>query len=435
MNFKKMLSAAAWTAAFTLFIFLFSCSGDSGSYHSFADYPAFKEYYADRCLAGDLQPQGDTDRFLLRRFRPRIFVAPGGSYPINFYRDYLPHTVMRAWPERTIVHHEVTRAILTENRNSRGVFLDLNLDSYRKAGLDRRMGDDLVVPLEERGPVIYGRSYREQVPFPDGEGGVIKRHLTFLKYNLLFPISGLPAELSLGSRALLRLTGFDREDWHELDNFVAAHVVLDEEEVPMAVVLAQHNHHRTYLLGKDIPLPEDKRLPFNIALRSNEIYPASIPYHHASGEPARHRVIRWSLHLDYLLSGENPPFLRGFDVTVGQETGGQEIYYDLAFLSPCDPLYTSQILLGEPRPSWWRIYLGRDGPPGSDYYNIPELLPMGNLLKFGYLQDGDEEDIVVVREAIDRKGKTMDIAKILDHGERTFLEDWRAVQAKESDED
>jgi hypothetical protein len=77
------------------------------------------------------------------------------------------------------------------------------------------------------------------------------------------------------------------------------------------------------------------------------------------------------------------------------------------------------------------MYVGRDGPPGSDYYQIPELLPLGKILKFAYLHDGDTEDIRLVREAIDRKKKTIDIQKIIDHGERRFLEDWNGLQRED----
>jgi hypothetical protein len=259
------------------------------------------------------------------------------------------------------------------------------------------------------------------VPFTDEEGTVSKFDLTFLKYNLIFAISGLPAQLSQGSRALLWISGMTREDWHELDNFVAIHIVLDEDKQLVAVILAQHNHHRTYMVERDIREPSDSRLIFDVALRSNEVYTGS-----KASESVSHRVVRWSLYLDYLLSGEDPPWLRGNDMTYGVNAGGREINYGLVALSPCDPLYTAEILLGEPRP-FWGIYLGRDGPPGSDYYNVPELLPMGNLLKFGYLQDGDEEDISVVREAVDRKAKSMDIGMILEHGGRTFLRDWQEL--------
>ena len=79
-------------------------------------------------------------------------------------------------------------------------------------------------------------------------------------------------------------------------------------------------------------------------------------------------------------------------------------------------------MLGEPRPFFGR-YIGRDGPPGADYYTIPELLPMGNLLKSSYLHDGDHEDINLVDQAIDVKRKKMDIEKIVDYGGRKLYRD------------
>jgi hypothetical protein len=84
------------------------------------------------------------------------------------------------------------------------------------------------------------------------------------------------------------------------------------------------------------------------------------------------------------------------------------------------------ILLGEPRPFLGR-YIGRDGPPGSDYYQLPELLPLGNLLRFYYLQDGDREDIEVVERAIDRRNKTIDTEMLLIHGGESLLHDLRKI--------
>jgi hypothetical protein len=401
-------------------------SGCAGNYHTFADYPGFKEYYQDRCETPP-PPTSEKDRELLEKFRPRFILPPGGSYPIDFYRDYLPYTVMRSWPEKKVIAVDVNRGLLLKHRVNRGAYLDFDTRQYRSDGMDFRWGEGSLSPAAERVPVVYGRVYRERVSFPDREGKAEDHDLTFLKYNVLFATSGLPEELSAWSSFLLSLGGFDREDWHALDNFVAAHVVLDENEGLIGVILAQHNHHRTYLIGRDIPNPVDGSLAFDVALRSNEIYPAS-----ESTEPVRHRVIRWSLYLDYLLSGENGPTLKGTDVTMGKNAGGGEFDYDLKIISPCDPLYTSEMLLGPPRP-FLGIYLGRDGPPGSDYYNTPKLLPMGNMLKFAYLHDGDPEDIAIVREAIDRKNDKVDIERIMEHGGRRFLEDWKSLNAENTE--
>ena len=89
------------------------------------------------------------------------------------------------------------------------------------------------------------------------------------------------------------------------------------------------------------------------------------------------------------------------------------------------------MLLGEPRPFMGR-YIGRAGPPGSDYYTIPPLMPLGTLLQFSYLQDGDSEDIALVREAINTRDKTIGIGKILEHGGGNLYRDWRKIMESEN---
>jgi hypothetical protein len=275
---------------------------------------------------------------------------------------------------------------------------------------------------ETGNPVVFGRVYRERVSFPGERGGETRYlDLTFLKYNLVFPVSGLPAGLNRLAGISLKGAGLDPGDWHPLDNFVAVHVVLDGSGKPIAVLLAQHNHHRAYLVRRDIAFPADGRFVFDVALRSNELYPDS-----DSENPVRHRVVRWSLYLKYLLSGEGRPLVSADDITYGRRAGGQEVAYGLGFLSPCDPFYTAKILLGAPRP-FFGFDIGRDGPPGSDYYTIPDLLPLGSLLKFSYLHDGDPDDIRIVGESIDERKGTTDISRIMTHGGKKFLRDYLAV--------
>lgn len=410
------------TVAVCLALTVGGCRPVGKTYRSFADYPGFDEYYGGRCREEE-PPPAEEDRELLRRYRPRLVLPGGGRYPIDFYRDYLPHTVLRRHPDKSVVTEDVTPAVLEANRDNRGVYLDFRFDRYRADGLDRRAGEEEgEISLAARIPVVYGRIYREPVSFPV-EGGTSRSYsLIFLKYNAVFAVSGLPAGLPKGYELLLRMAGLSPEEWHDLDNFVVVHVVLDEGKRPMAVILSQHNSHRTYLADAQIPVPPDGRFTFDVALRSNEVYPAS-----DSPDLVRHRAIRGNRFLKYLLSGNDPPFPSADDVTQGRKAGGREIRYDLVFLSPCDPFYTSRILLGEPRPLFGR-YIGRDGPPGADYYAIPALLPLGNLLMFGYLRDGDTEDIRMVDEAVDRGKKTIDVGRITEHGGRRFFRDWTGLR-------
>lgn len=282
------------------------CADRQDRLRTFADHPGFKTL--EGCRDGkpgrlpDLQ-----ERELLARYRPRLFVPPGGAWPIDFYRDYLPNVVLRDHAqEDTLLRNRVTRELLQEIEGNPTVYLDLVREPPLQKGADP--------PFRS---VLYGRAYREVVKFRDEEGQVHALPLTFLKYNATFARSGLPARLPWGYEPGLRLLGLDPEDWHQLDHFCAIHVVLDEEERPVAALVAQHNHHRTYLIGKDLPLPEDGRLAFAIARRSNELYPDD-----GSSEPARHRVAPCALYFKYLLSGEEAPFFRGEDLTYGRKAGG-----------------------------------------------------------------------------------------------------------------
>ena len=84
--------------------------------------------------------------------------------------------------------------------------------------------------------------------------------------------------------------------------------------------------------------------------------------------------------------------------------------------------YTQDHVGATARP-FFGFYIGRDGPPGADYYTVPSLLAPGNLLKFYYLHDGDPEDIEAVSTAIDLKTKTIDVNRLLDYGGSKFIQD------------
>jgi hypothetical protein len=401
----------------TVSVLFSACSGQKTEYTTFADYPGFKEYFKSTCTrAQDSPPASEEEKALLQRFRPRIILPSGGRFPVDFYRDYLPFTVLRSFPDRKVVVEHVTPEILKKVQHNKGFYLDFQRDKFQKAGLDKSLPDG------EKESVLYGRVYRERIPFPCGNGETCLRDFMFLKYNLVFAISGLPSTLPAGYRFLLRLSGLDPEDWHELDNFVAVHIVLNEAKNPIAVLLAQHDYHRTYLIGKDILLPPDGKIAFNIAIQSNEIYPASL-----AKDPAEHRVIKEIYHLKYLLSGEDPPLVRGHDVIQGIHAGGEEIRYTLKYLSPCDPFYTSTIVLGELRPFLGK-YIGRDGPNGADYYTMPSLLPLGKLLQFSYLQNDDPDDIEMAGQAIDADQKKIDISSIMKHGGTKFYRDLQKIE-------
>lgn len=378
--------------------------GVQGDVRGFSAYPGFDEYFASHPV--DEDRPGGPDRDLLIRYRPRLILPPGGAGPIDFYGDYLPATRMLDLEAGTVLADPPSRADLWQYRSAETV------------------GLDLVREIASPHATIYGRIRRERTHFPTDQGDQVMT-LTFLSYNVPFARSGLPAKLDWMERAGLTvmgwLAGWNSRDWHELDIYVAYTLVLDEALRPMAVILAQHNDHRSYLIGKDVSWPQDDRLSLDVAVSSNEIYLSNRERH-----PVAHRTIPFADRMDYLLSGEDPPFLEGMDVTYGLEAGGHEQDYDLRFLSPADPFYTFKGRLGEYRP-FMGFYVGRSGSPGADYYTLPELLPLGNTLKFAYLQDGDAEDIATARRYL-RDGPP-DMAAVMSYGGRTLWRDWQVLRA------
>ncbi len=394
-----------------------SCSGQRPEHKSFADYPGFKEYYKDKCTEEtNLSFITKEEKDLVTKFSPVLILPPGSHGPIDFYRDYMPYAVLRRFSDNKIVREKVTPEILKEFQHNKKFYLDFQYDNFLKAKFDKGLSKKVKDATNNtKNPVVYGRIYRERVSFPCKKDENCFRDLTFLKYNIVYPLSGLPAKLPLGYESLLKLIGLNPDDWHELDNFIAIHIVLDEEKNPIAVLLAQHEYHRTYLIGKDISLPPNGKITFNIALRSNEVYPASDAH-----VPIEHRVVASNFYLKYLLSGDEPPLLRGHDITYGIQAGGKKIFYKLNFLSPCDPFYTATIILGEPR-LFFRRYIGRNGPNGANYYAIPQLLSLGNLLKFFYFREGEPDDIELLEHAIDIKRESININQILEYnGEKLY---------------
>ena len=180
-------------------LLLFACVGSIHAHDTFADYPGFKEYYAGRCQKGQPPPvTGDHDKDLLRRYSPRLILPPGGRYPIDFYRDYLPYTLMRRFEDKAFIKERVTPEDLREYQEDTSVYLDLDKKRFLASGLDQRVGEGKEGAFDQRRPVVYGRVYREKVELLDENSNPHIYDFIFLKHNVVFAISGLPAELPGG---------------------------------------------------------------------------------------------------------------------------------------------------------------------------------------------------------------------------------------------
>jgi hypothetical protein len=326
-----------------------------------------------------------ADRVLLERFQPRVFIAPKGIPPIDFYQDYLPQTVVRN-SMKHIVRAAPDRTYLKQIERDPRFYLDFqgNIAPCRGAG------------CRNHHAVMYGRLYRETMNTPLGYEPARAIEVMVLKYNVAFAASGLPAGLAWYQGEVARMIG-DLDIWHELDIHGAVHLLIKPgEERPFAVVLAQHNHFRTYLVGRDLTWPADGHLPVCYSDRSNE------PYLCPNGsQPAYHRAVGNPRHIHYLVLGGRAPLTGGEDAVYGADSGAAEVICRLEFLPDRDPLYVSWIPLGDKLRVfgvWENFY--RTGPPGMDMNTWPDLKKYSDITQFWYVQDGDEELVRVFEHAI-----------------------------------
>ncbi len=338
-----------------------------------------------------------ADRRLLEKFRPRVFIAPGGRVPVDFYGFYLPNTVVRD-SSGEIVEESPSRAYLKKIERRAGWCLDYT-------------GPDSPCKNEScRGYVGtgYGRVYRERARYRT-RTGIREEPVTILKYNFAFIYSGLPAEIG-GIKETLAGLVLDPSRVHELDIHGAVHVVVDKAGRPLVLLLAQHNYFRSYVFGVDIPeMPEDGRVPVCFALRSNEPYPCP-----DGDKPVKRRTVGNPVNIAYVIDGSGRPLLSGMDIVFGPGAGAEEVRYTLKFLPRRDPLYVSWIPLGNREKI---LFFGRfysTGPPGMDLNTWPELKKYSDIMQFWYLSDDDSEEASLMREAF-RSFTDVDFEKVLEH--------------------
>ncbi len=345
-------------------------------------------------LGTPVTPEGQR---LIERFRPRVFIAPGGRMPVDFYGFYLPNTVVRDGAG-DIVKESPSRAYLKKIERRAGWCLD-----YR--------GPDSPCDKEDCKGYVgagYGRLYRETARFRTG-AGVKEVPVTILKYNFAFTYSGLPAEIG-GIKETLAGLVLDPSRVHELDIHGAVQVVLSDRGRPLVLLLAQHNYFRSYVFGVDIPeIPTDGHAKICFALRSNEPYPCP-----GGNKPARLRTVGNPVNISYVIDGTGRPLFSGEDLVYGPEGGAKEAAYSLEFLPSKDPLYVSWIPLGNREKVLYFLRFYRTGPPGMDLNTWPELRKYSDIMQFWYLRDGSREDAALMQEAF-RTFTDVDFESVLTH--------------------
>jgi hypothetical protein len=322
--------------------------------------------------AADFGSQPDPqDLKILEQLKPTIFVAPQGLVPIDFYKDYLPYCFLRDSETDSLINPQPTRLDLKRYERQFGYFLDYT-------GPKNLVGT----------PTAYARIYRENciLKLP---GETIELPIIFAKYNFAFLASGLTRKMAWYKRLAVALLG-DTDWWHELDIHGAVIVAATKQKgflTPIALTLAQHNHFRTYLFGRDIPYPKDGHPEVSFALGSNEPYP--LP---RSVEPVDHPAVGNPSDFDFVISGKGFSVTAGWDVVYGDKAGAKHIKYRIRQLPDRDPLYVSWIPLGEKKGVLGRFgEFYRTGPPGIDLMTWPEISTYSDILQFWFVDDGDEK--------------------------------------------
>lgn len=327
---------------------------------TFADVEGFEQIRQASPASDD--PPSAAEQALLRRHQPRLYLPNDHPGPISFYDDYVAQGRLYD-PDGNEISGTVDRDLLNAHKDHQRV---LFRHEPRK------------VPAT---PVAFGRIRHDHIRLPDA--GVVD--LTFLTYHFVFRTSGLPAGLPRWQWGLASLFNAHL-DWHQLDHYTAATLVLDADERPVALKLQQHNYMRSYLYGLDLPELADGRPEVTAAIGSNELYP-----HHP--ERRRHRAVPYIANhtIAYLVLGEQRPRLQADDITHGEV----EVPYRLDFLPPSDAFYTFRGWLGARR----RLP-GRTGPPGADYNTLPAFKPVGLQLMAFYWHHGHADYVDLVQEGL-----------------------------------
>ena len=334
---------------------------------------------------------------LLEKFRPRIFVAPKSYIPISFYRDYLLQCVVRQRKNpHTTYYHKVNRSLLQNIQFSPKLYLDYRISARAARRLE----------VKDVHPEIYGRIYTDVLSTVN-----LNIPLIFLKYSPVFPYSGLPAEIGRMKRLGSRLIG-DPYGWHELDIHGAIHIILEgNTHRPLGVLLAQHNHHRIYLAGKDFKWPDDNRVSISFPQYSNE------PYLMKDNAPYRlERTIGNPMHIAYLFGvTDKAPLGAGLDKVFSKKGGARELPVELVLLPLDDPLYTAWIPLGNIEKIWgiWKTWYRR-GPPGIDFYTFGSLKNLADLTAFWFIDPRDQQFFTLLEENF-RNFEDYDLTLVLIH--------------------
>jgi hypothetical protein len=360
----KLIGWAKFSRRSPITVALFLSFAFAGTIGSAADCDEFVSWVAPAKNAYQkthrIHPVPEIYKDLAVRYMPRIWVHPESWQPIDF-DDYLANSrLVRTSDRKLLIAAPSVREMIA-----------LDYEEQCAAHLET---DE--VPSRNPAP-IYIQVFRDQNPADQTDQWI------YIKYNLVFDWSGLAVKISWLSRLGAWLSGGDLSRWHRLDIHIAAILAFDADRQLRMLTLAQHNHQQTFLAGIDFPKNQKPLLV--AAARSNELY-----LDNGSTSPAAHRVVPFFTDVAYLIDSNEKPMFWATDITYGRNAGGKEIQLNPVFLEPGHPLADFAGLLAPPR-RLLGIYIGRDGPPGYNYYALPAYTPLIDFAAMGFWQAGDTQ--------------------------------------------
>jgi hypothetical protein len=316
-----------------------------------------------------IYPIPDHIQELATQYMPRLWVHPQSWQPIDFEK-YLAKSRLVRKNDKSILKNTPSARYLA------------NLDHAEQCGL--YLDAEEITP--DNPAPIYIQAFWDENPADTDE------KWTYIKYNLVFDWSGLAAEVSWLSRVGAWLSGGGTDRWHRLDVHLAVILAFDVHNRLRLLTLAQHNHQQTFF--PEVDFPADRRPQLVAAFRSNELYLDA-----GNSIPSRHRVVPFFSDVAYLIDpGEKPRFW-AIDIAYGRNAGGKEVSLKPVFIAPRHPLADFAGLLGPPRRLLGR-YIGRDGPPGFNYYAPPAYVSMTNFASMGYWREGDNDLLAKLKKFI-----------------------------------
>jgi len=319
---------------------------------------------------------------LLERYTPRVFVDQDSYFPLDFYEDYVPQTkLFKSGRIDTLISDQVSQSDVHDYMYESDYYLDYQVKP------------DALLKVYDASyqTSVYGRAYKSALKTEDGQIDLI-----FLKYSLVFPYSGLPSETAWWKMAGSNVIG-DPLAWHELDIHGAIHVALEATTLkPVGIILGQHNHHKVHFVGEDLVWPEDDHVKITFSKFSNEPYLAD-----DQGLSRIERTVGNPMEMEFLLGmSDEEPFTAGYDFIPGLDESAIEIELNLVQLSPEDPLYRATMGLGDRKKIlglFRTFYL--DGPPGVDFYTLPDMLDLAELMAFWNIDITDDAYMEVYNRA------------------------------------